>query len=216
LATKRAIFAEELLMKQRYLANQPMPEVKQSEAAGEIWAKELIRAGIPPRLWDEIFTLAHESRPASSIAFMINADQVILAWKHFLHGHKWDFREETWKECDRVIINYCGECDKGEVRREVITERYGKRFAYDKCYCFIAPHARNSYPFRRFCAAFEIRYNTRYKRSKDELKDDLISLYHSRIDDSLWDSMVDRYISEADNPTVKGLCKYLRSVGGER
>src|SRR6266511_2858992 len=179
-----------LILKARNLGGQSPLELEALKATAAIWADELIKAGIPPRLWDEMFTLARKARPVSSKGFMVTADQVIDTWEHYLRGHRWIFEEK-------------------------IEERYGEQYTRRvgrTCYCVIAQRARNSYRFRRFSAAYEIRWGSRYKPSKS----DLISLYESRVGDLLWDDMVDEYCSDAEPPTLKGLYEYLRAVGGER
>jgi len=205
-----------LILKARNLGGQSPLELEALKATAAIWADELIKAGIPPRLWDEMFTLARKARPVSSKGFMVTADQVIDTWEHYLRGHRWIFEDGEWQECD-LLIHYCDECrsDKGIVFEEKIEERYGEQYTRRvgrTCYCVIAQRARNSYRFRRFSAAYEIRWGSRYKPSKS----DLISLYESRVGDLLWDDMVDEYCSDAEPPTLKGLYEYLRAVGGER
>src|SRR5262245_22112970 len=98
-AIERKRLGEQLIFKMRMLANQPMLDDQQLQIAGEIWADELIKAGIPPRLWDQMISLARRARPSSSKAFEVKIDQTIDAWEHYLHGYTWIIVEQAWEEC---------------------------------------------------------------------------------------------------------------------
>jgi len=207
-----AKLAGQLIMKLRIRANQPPLELDQLKVAASVWADELHEAGCPPRLWDEMMRLAGDARPSKTQAFAVTLDQIIHAWKHYLLGHTWSIEEEAWYETD-LLITYCGECKEGYIVHEEFIEMYGERLTRpvrNQCFCIINQRTRNSYHFRRFSAAFEIRHEAPYKASRD----DVVSLDQFRPGDlfcnSEWDRHVDKYVLQGETPTLKALCERLR------
>jgi hypothetical protein len=188
----------------RLLFNQPALEVEALHATGLAWSAELVAAGIPPSKWDEMFSLARRSRPSASKAFMVVIDQVIDAWDHYLRGEQWDFEEEAWRPYRPPIV-YCGNCQEGYVFRERVDKSYGRTQYAQTCLCLVEHSARNSYHFRRFSAAYELRYGTPYEASES----DSASLWRLRdkVEKQLWDRAVEEYFSAAENHTLGAFCE---------
>src|SRR5262245_20875313 len=204
LDTERGHLAEQLVLKMRVLANQAIPDDKQLQVAGAIWAGELIDAGIPPSKWDEMFTLARRSRKSASKAFMVTLDQVTDAWEHYLRGDTWSVAEEDWTG-GGIRIEYCGQCDKGWIY-------YEQDGRMGQCLCWAVTTASNSYCFNRFSAAYELCYGSPYEASHE----DLIRLHQLRtdcrtqmltLDESFWDRAVRDYFSTEANHALKAFCE---------
>jgi hypothetical protein len=212
-----------LLVKIRALCNQAPLEVAQLQLTAGIWADELIKASIPPSKWEEMFSVARESRPSSSKAFVITADQVIDAWRHYgLRGSIWS--DGQWIANRDKQIKFCGECRQGyryetrEVLRvgefgieESLDPPYFQEHPVGPCPCRSEQSARNSYWFRRFTAAWEIARGCEYEATSQ----DLLSL-HSLIfasdgpSEHRWDEAIGEYLS-----TVETLNEFCMSAAFE-
>jgi hypothetical protein len=218
LTTERAILAEQLILKIRILANQSAPEEKQLQAAGALWADELIRAGIPPRQWGEIVSMARRARPSSGKAFMITVDQIIDAWDHYLLGEDWSAEDQEWRRYYSPRA-YCGHCDQGLIR--VVEEfdppdkYYGHRREFHQtCRCQVERTARNSYFFRRFAAAYEVNYGAEYEPTDADLN----AVYRllSKLKKPLWDRALGEWLASApDEPTLEVFCANSAGQGSE-
>lgn len=217
-----------LLVRLRALYNQAPLDIEQLKLAGVAWAEELSKAGIPPRRWEEMATLARQWRPSSSKAFMITADQVIDVWQHYgLRGSVWS--DGDWRANHGEKFKTCGECRGGYLFLQRELERvdsHGVKIPYDPpqfqeyhagpCLCRIEFSARKSYFFRRFAAAFDIATG----RECDPASDELVTLwqltreqdrivyreYSESLTEDDWDEALRAYLATESNPTLGGFC----------
>jgi hypothetical protein len=210
-----------LLVKVRALYNQPPLETEQLKVVAVAWAEELIKAGIPPRRWEEMATLARQFRPTASKAFMITCDQIIDCWNHY-----W-LRDSTWSDGDWRAkhsdeqTKFCGECRRGYrmVKREMTrTNQWGVEESYDppqfedypagSCRCKIEYRARNSYFLKRFEAAYEIAYGREYEIAGEDLASltDLSGVANYPLKWDRWDGALGEYFLTAKAPTLEEFC----------
>src|SRR5262249_34983087 len=76
--------AARLVLNLYELTNQAPLSKEQLHTRAMHWAGALLEAGIPPRRWDEVATLARKFRPSASKAFAITADQVLDVWDNHI------------------------------------------------------------------------------------------------------------------------------------
>ncbi len=219
---KQAKLAAQLVIKLRVLVNQPALDVDQLKAAGAIWAEELIKAGIPPRRWDEVMTLARQFRPSASKAFAITCDQMIDVWDHhILRGSKWVDGEWVADRDGSQQTRFCGECRRGYryVSRELKhLNEWGAEVSFDPphfeehcvgtCQCQTEYRVRDSYFFRRFAAAWEIARGAEYQPTSADLLSlsELKNCDRAPLKRQHWDGAIPEYFATADNPTLRGFC----------
>jgi len=195
-----------LIIKIRLLFNQPMLDDQHLQLAGGVWAQELIKAGIPPRQWDDMATRARQASGHNK-AFPPTCDEIIDQWRE-------------WLKSEVTQYAFCGDCEHGQLNGQYeikCTDRWGRETSYDPpqfhryvagvCRCKKIFEARQEYPYRRFAADYDIKFGREYEPSDE----DLVSLYelmhgaHMPSGDT-WRSALTDYLESTPNPTVEGFC----------